>query len=90
MEGRVLRSFSSIKKSLGFFHFLEIVLAGTFRGQKIPVQSGWYLPPHLPPHKISPSHSLKTGFFSQVREQRKIQRKIPGSALQIIEYIFIL
>ncbi len=66
-EGSVLRSFSYVKRSWDFFHFLEIVtgrlgylpstsLAGTFHRRR----------PRL----------LKTGFFRQVRELKN-----PGTAL---------
>jgi hypothetical protein len=46
-ERHVLRSFSYLKESWDFFHFLEIVTDWLVpsAGQKIPVQPGWYLPP---------------------------------------------
>jgi hypothetical protein len=45
-EGPILRSFSSVKQSWVFLSPFRNSdrLAGTFRGQKIPVQPGLYLP----------------------------------------------
>jgi hypothetical protein len=60
-EGFILRSFSYVKQSWDFFHFLETVTGfGWYlpAGKKISVQPSWYL---LPPQKIDPL-SLKTGF----------------------------
>jgi hypothetical protein len=50
-EGPVLRSFSYIKQSWDFFHFLKIVTGWLepSTGQKIPVQPGGYLPPQKVP-----------------------------------------
>jgi len=47
----VLRSFSYVNPSWDFFHFLEIVTGWLVpsAGQKIPVQSGRYLPPQKIP-----------------------------------------
>jgi len=46
-EGPVLRSFSYLKQSWDFFHFLEIVTGWLVpsAGQKIPVHPGRYLSP---------------------------------------------
>jgi hypothetical protein len=50
-EGPVLKSFSFVKQSWDFFHFLEIVTGrlAPFDGQKILVYPGWYLPPQKIP-----------------------------------------
>jgi hypothetical protein len=77
MEGPTLRSFSYVKQSLGFFHFLEIVTVWLVRstGQKIPIQPGWYLPLQKIP--LAENRFLQAGIGAK-NTKEKIQAVLYG------------